>query len=465
MAHVLIVDDDGNTRAAMSALIESEGFTTSSAGDLREAHIQLVRQQPDVVLIDLQLPDGDGLELIEAIDDRAATEVILITGNASVDTAVAALRAGAADYLVKPVNISRLRSVLSRVAKPSELKSRIGALRGELRRAGYFGLLLGKSPVMETLYDQISRVASTEATVLLVGESGTGKELAAQTLHEMSRRPKQPFLAVNCGAISANLIESEMFGHERGSFTGADRQHRGYFERANGGTLFLDEITEMPVELQVKLLRVLETGLFMRIGTDREVETDVRIIAATNRDPEAAVAAGTLRADLYHRLNVFPIVLPALRLRTGDIWLLAERFLEELNQRHETGKRFPENARTTLEAHGWPGNVRELRNYVQRAYIMGDELLDTAESLSCLLTPTTPTTPATGAGTVRIARGASLADAEKQLILATLAQFGGVRKSTAEQLGISLKTLYNRLESYSLDDAGGDAAPARQAQC
>jgi two-component system response regulator AtoC len=460
MAHVLIVDDDSNTRAAMTALIEAEGFTASSAGDLREASIQLTRQQPDVVLLDLQLPDGNGLELLDAIDDRSATEVILITGNASVETAVAALRAGAADYLVKPVNIARLRAVLSRVPKPSELKSRIGALRGELRRAGYFGLMLGKSPAMDVLYDQITRVASTEATVLLVGESGTGKELAAQTLHEMSRRPKQPFLAVNCGAISVNLIESEMFGHERGSFTGADRQHRGYFERANGGTLFLDEITEMPVDLQVKLLRVLETGLFMRIGTDRETETDVRVIAATNRDPEAAVAAGTLRADLYHRLNVFPITLPPLRQRGDDIWLLAQRFLDELNHRHQTSKRLPPDARTTLEAHRWPGNVRELRNYMQRAYIMGDELLDTGESLASQMAPAAP--PAV-ADTVRIARGASLAEAEKQMILATLARCGGVRKSTAEQLGISLKTLYNRLESYGFRDGGGDAVPARQA--
>ena len=452
MAHVLIVDDDSNTREAMAALVEAEGFTTATAGDLREAHIQLTRQHPDVVLIDLHLPDGDGLELIGAIENRSATEIILITGNASVDTAIAALRAGAADYLVKPVNVTRLRAILSRVPKAADLKSQIGALRGELRRVGYFGHMLGKAPVMSALYDQITRVAPTEATVLLIGESGTGKELAAQTLQEMSRRAKRPFMAVNCGAISPNLIESEMFGHERGSFTGADRQHRGYFERADGGTLFLDEITEMPVELQVKLLRVLETGKFMRIGTDREVETDVRVIAATNRDPEAAVAAGKLRADLYHRLNVFPIVMPPLREREGDIELLAQRFLDELNQAQGTRKVFPPGGAAKLAAHRWPGNVRELRNFVQRAYIMGDDIVDTGSTLPFSVTPA----QSAQGGVIEIAVGMSLAEAEKQLILAALAQCGGVKKYTAEQLGISLKTLYNRLEEYGMQ--GGEAA-------
>ncbi len=453
MAHALIVDDDENTRESMAALVEAEGFTTACAADLRAAHIQLTRQQPDIVLIDLHLPDGDGLDLIDAIENRSETEIILITGNASVDTAVAALRAGAADYLVKPVNIARLRAILQRVPKASDLKSQIGALRSELRRVGYFGHMLGKSPVMSALYDQISRVAPTAATVLLIGESGTGKELAAQTLHEMSRRPKQPFMAVNCGAISPNLIESEMFGHEKGSFTGADRQHRGYFERADGGTLFLDEITEMPIELQVKLLRVLETGKFMRIGTDREVETDVRVIAATNRDPEAAVAAGKLRADLYHRLNVFPIQMPPLRERVGDVELLAQRFLDELNQAHDTRKTFPPGGLGKLALHRWPGNVRELRNFVQRAYIMGDEVIDIGSALSLTAGPAEAAMPSSDA-VIEIPVGMSLAAAEKQLILAAFALYGGVKKYTAEQLGISLKTLYNRLEEYGLQGAG-----------
>ncbi|MEM5292678.1 sigma 54-interacting transcriptional regulator, partial [Paraburkholderia sabiae] len=217
---------------------------------------------------------------------------------------------------------------------------------------------------------QIARVAPTALSVMLVGESGTGKEVAAQTLHQLSARNRHDFLAVNCGAISRNLIESEMFGHERGAFTGAERQHRGYFERANGGTLFLDEITEMPIGLQVKLLRVLETGMFMRVGTTAEISTDVRLIAATNRDPEKAVAEGKLRLDLYHRLNVVPISLPPLRERGNDIELLAQSFLDELNDQHGTKKHFPTAIKDTLLSYRWPGNVRELKNYVQRAYIM-----------------------------------------------------------------------------------------------
>ena len=450
MAHVLIVDDDRNTREAMAALVEAEGFTTTAAGTLRDAHIQLTRQHPDVVLIDLHLPDGEGLELIKAMDARRPTEIIVITGNATLDSAIAGLRADAADYLVKPVNVERLRAILSRVAKACDAKGLNGHAR-ELPRAGFFGHLLGRSPSMLALYDQIARVAPTDATVLLIGESGTGKELVAQTLHDMSRRPRQPFMAVNCGAISPNLIESEMFGHERGSFTGAERQHRGYFERANGGTLFLDEITEMPVDLQVKLLRVLETGRFMRIGTDREVESDVRVIAATNRDPEAAVAAGRFRADLYHRLNVFPIRMPPLRDREGDLQRLAERFLAELNTQHGTAKAFAPGGLARLAEHHWPGNVRELRNWVQRAWIMGDALIDADHSQRFTIAPVV----VAAESVVEIPLGMSLADAEKQLILAALEQCGGVRKYTAEQLGISLKTLYNRLEAYGLQPHGG----------
>ncbi|MEK6298629.1 MAG: sigma-54 dependent transcriptional regulator, partial [Paraburkholderia tropica] len=303
MPHVLIVDDDAETREALAAVVGEDGLTTAQAGDLREARIQLIRQMPDVVFTDLKLPDGSGTDLFQDLDPRSGVELVVITGHATVETAVDALKNGAIDYLVKPINLQRVKAILNRLPRAGDLKAEIGTLRGELRRMGRFGLMLGNSPVMQDVYDQISRVAPTPASVMLVGESGTGKEVAAQTIHQLSLRRKHEFLAVNCGAISPNLIESEMFGHERGSFTGADRQHKGYFERANGGTLFLDEITEMPIELQVKLLRVLETGMFMRVGTTKEIETDVRLIAATNRDPEQAVAEGKLRLDLYHRLN------------------------------------------------------------------------------------------------------------------------------------------------------------------
>ncbi len=456
MPHVLIVDDEPNTRAALAEIVAAEGFTTAVAGDLREARIQIVRQAPDAVLTDLKLPDGSGMDLFQDLDPKLSVEVILITGHASVESAVAALRLGAADYLVKPINIQRLKAILDRIPRAGELKAEIGSLRDELRRFGRFGRMLGNSSAMQQLYDQVGKVAPTEATVLLIGESGTGKELAAQTIHELSLRRKQPFLPVNCGAISPNLIESEMFGHERGSFTGADRQHKGYFERAHGGTLFLDEITEMPIELQVKLLRVLESGLFMRVGTNREIETDVRVIAATNRNPMEAVADGKLRADLYHRLNVFPLELPALRERGKDVELIAEDFLEQLNAQHHGKKRFSPEVLASLNAHRWPGNVRELKNYVQRAYIMASDDLISASVVPLQMSPNAPVAETV----VTIPVGMSLAEADRHLIFATLEQCGGVKKRAAEVLGISLKTLYNRLEEYAASGKSPEAALA-----
>ena len=459
MPHVLIVDDDASTREALAEVVGTDGLTTALAGDLREARIQLVRQMPDVVFTDLKLPDGSGMDLFEDLDPRSGVEVVVITGHATVETAVEALKSGATDYLVKPINLQRVKAILNRMPRAGDLKAEIGTLRGELRRMGRFGLMLGNSPAMQEVYDQLSRVAPTAASVMLVGESGTGKEVAAQTVHQLSLRRKHEFLAVNCGAISPNLIESEMFGHERGSFTGADRQHKGYFERANGGTLFLDEITEMPVELQVKLLRVLETGMFMRVGTTKEIETDVRLIAATNRDPEQAVAEGKLRLDLYHRLNVFPISLPPLRERGKDVELLAQSFLDELNERHGTKKIFPPAVREMLLTYPWPGNVRELKNYVQRAHIMSPTDSDLTATVPLQISLSKP-----AAGTaVTIPFGTSLADADRQLILATLDQCGGVKTRAAEILGISLKTLYNRLVEYG-NEAGKSGAADQESR-
>lgn len=458
MPHVLIVDDDAGTREALAEVVGNDGLTMALAGDLREARIQLVRQTPDVVFTDLKLPDGSGMDLFEDLDPRSGVEVVVITGHATVETAVEALKSGATDYLVKPINLQRVKAILNRMPRAGDLKAEIGTLRGELRRMGRFGLMLGNSQAMQEVYDQLSRVAPTAASVMLVGESGTGKEVAAQTVHQLSLRRKHEFLAVNCGAISPNLIESEMFGHERGSFTGADRQHKGYFERANGGTLFLDEITEMPIELQVKLLRVLETGMFMRVGTTKEFETDVRLIAATNRDPEQAVADGKLRLDLYHRLNVFPISLPPLRERGKDVELLAQSFLDDLNERHGTRKQFPPAVREMLLTYPWPGNVRELKNYVQRAHIMAPNDSDLTASVPLQISLSKP-----AAGTaVTIPFGTSLADADRQLILATLEQCGGVKTRAAEILGISLKTLYNRLVEYG-NESGKAGEPESRA--
>ncbi|OAI52745.1 Fis family transcriptional regulator [Betaproteobacteria bacterium SCGC AG-212-J23] len=440
MPHLLLVDDDPEALEWLSELAKAEGFSVSQADSLRAARIHLSRLQPDLLLTDLQLPDGKGMDLVGDLETRDATEVVLITGHASVESAVEALRLGATDYMVKPVDVERLKAILRRVPRTGELRQEIGELRDELRKLGRFGHILGSSAPMQKLYDQLGRVSPTSATCLLIGESGTGKELAAQTIHDLSRRKKAPFLPLNCGAVSPQLIESELFGHEKGSFTGADRQHKGYFERAHGGSLLLDEITEMPQELQVKLLRVLETGQFTRVGTTTPISADVRLIAATNRNPEQAIAEGKLRPDLFHRLNVFPIAMPPLRDRATDIELLAQHFLDQLNKREGTSKSFAPGTIAALYAHSWPGNVRELKNYVQRAYILADDVID--ESLA----PATVAAPESAPIlTVRV--GSTLDEVSRRLIEATLAECGSKRKA-ADMLGISLKTLYNRLAIY-----------------
>jgi two-component system, NtrC family, response regulator AtoC len=443
MAHALIVDDDADVVDWLQEVARMEGFTVARAHSLRDARIELGRQRPDVLLTDLRLPDGEGIELVRELDKPEATEVIIVTGHATVDSAVAALRAGASDYLVKPADLERVQAVLRHAKKTSALQHEIGALREELRKLGRFGRILGSSPRMQVLYDQLSRVAPTSATVMLIGESGTGKELAAQTLHELSRRRDAPFLPLNCGAVAPQLIESELFGHERGSFTGADRQHKGFFERANGGTIFLDEITEMPMELQVKLLRVLETNAVTRVGGTQLIASDVRVICATNREPEKAVADNKLREDLYHRLNVFPIRLPPLRERDTDIEQLAQFFLDGLNKTEGTNKSFSRDALVRLYQHSWPGNVRELKNYVQRTFIMADDIIE----LDVAIADTPPKTDDGTTITIRV--GTPLEEVERRVTMATLAYCGHVKRKAAEILGVSLKTLYNRLETYN----------------
>ena len=450
MPNVLLVDDDPETGAWLSEFVKAEGFTIAVADSLRSARIQLTRSMPDVVLTDLMLPDGLGMQLMEEIGTGGSTEVVVITGHASVESAIEALRGGATDYLVKPVDIERLRGVLQRIPKVEHFREEIGELRNELRKLGRFGHILGSSPAMHRLYDQLARVAPTSASVLLVGESGSGKEVVAQTIHDLSRRKRQPFLPLNCGAVSPQLVESELFGHEKGSFTGADRQHHGFFERANRGTLFLDEVTEMRPDLQVKLLRVLETGSFMRVGTNEPIATDVRLIAATNRSPEKAVAEGKLREDLYHRLNVFPIHLPPLRERGTDIELLAEHFLAELNEQEQTNKRFSPAAIAALYAHNWPGNVRELKNYVHRAFILADDVIEADLAPEAFLQKAHSSVL-----TIRV--GTTLEEVNRRVMEATLLECGNVKRKAAEMLGISLKTLYNRLAVYQADK--GEAPP------
>ena len=485
MIHVLVVDDDADSTDSLSALIAGPEVSVATAQTLEQTRRQIALQQPDIIFLDLLLPDGNGMDLFSDSALLARSEVVLVTGHASLETSIQALRLGAADYLVKPLKPVQLKGVLSRFMKPAALQAEVADLHAQLARHGNFGHLWGRSPPMLAVYEQIARVAGTSVSVLVYGESGTGKELVAQTLHELSRRRRQPFLAVNCGAISPHLFESEIFGHERGSFTGAERQHIGFFERANGGTLFLDEITEMPPALQVKLLRVLETGRFCRVGSTASVDTDVRVIAASNRPLQQAVDEGRLREDLLYRLNVFPIELPPLRRRLDDLPLLADHFLAGMCNTEGLRKRFNPEAMQQLQRHDWPGNVRELRNAVQRAFVMapGDVIdarwlpratrpeearhPDEAPLLARAAERPAPDGPALNGAraggsdkvTISVTIGSAMADIERDVILATLRHYDHHKERVAAVLGISLKTLYNRLKEYAALDAARAQGP------
>ncbi len=451
---VLIVEDEADFRDSLRMLVEREGHEAREAGSLREARQQIEAHPPAVVLLDVGLPDGDGLSLLEDSALPRSTEVVLVTGNVEFDTAVDALRAGAFDYLPKPIDRPRLKTILTNAARTRGLKREVSELRTELRNLGRFGPMVGRSRPMQRIYDLIDRVAPTESTVFVTGESGTGKELVAQAIHQLSRRRDKPFLTLNCGAISGTLIESELFGHEKGSFTGADRKRKGYFEQADGGTLFLDEITEMPIELQVKLLRVLESGVLTHVGATDPLQVDVRVLAASNRDPKEAVEEGRLREDLYYRLSVFPIGLPPLCERTGDIQELALFFLAEMNERNGRPIRFEEAALERLAQLRWPGNVRQLRNVVERASILADDVIGP----DLLPEPEGITREQGHESLLQVAVGSSIEDVERRLILATLEEVQGDKKRAAEILGVSLKTIYNRLNVY---DAMGESRRAR----
>jgi DNA-binding NtrC family response regulator len=504
---VLVVEDDDNSAELLSTFARSEGFVATVANSLAEARQQLIVHKPGIVLLDPGLPDGSGMDLFADENLRGDAEIVLITGNASVETSVQALRLGAADYLIKPVSLKLLRTVLNRLAEAVPRAEAMGAgaqpgaERGEAPRPGRkgdaaappaagrtadsFGGMWGVSQGMRDVFTQIERVARTSVSVFIVGESGTGKELVAQSIHRSSHRRNGPFEAVNCGAISAQLIESELFGHEKGSFTGAIKQHKGFFERASGGTLFLDEITEMSLDLQVKLLRVLETGTFTRVGSDASLHSDVRVVAATNRQPLAAVREGKLREDLYYRLNVFQIGLPPLRDRLEDLPLLARHFLASYAKREGRKLSITDAALERMKEYHWPGNVRELRNFMHRTAIMVD---DRAIDVDCL--PPFEVQSTVGSGSVaerypeggaqpssandapeaprpsgaqepaaarsqanempvvQVRVGSTIADVERDLIIATLAYCDGAKERTADMLGISLKTLYNRLRAY-----------------
>jgi DNA-binding NtrC family response regulator len=443
----LIIDDEPRTVEALGKIVSREGFSVRSAGDLASARQEIEASLPDVVLCDLVLPDGDGTELLDELGAHPGVETVLVTANATVSSAVEAMRQGAYDYLTKPVDVDRLTTILGHLKRSHRLRHDVAELRRELRDMGRFGKLVGTSRAMREIFDLVERVAPTDTNVLIIGESGTGKELVAETIHELSARPDREFVPINCGAVSPQLIESELFGHEKGSFTGADRRHRGVFERAHGGTLLLDEITEMSGELQVKLLRVLESGTVTRVGGNREIEVDVRVVAATNRDPEEAVEDGKLRADLYYRINVFPMVLPTLSERGEDIKLLAVHFLNEIFRKSGVVKEFDPAALEALMGYHWPGNVRELRNVVERAFILAKDVItvdDLPEELGDKV--------AVRSAGLQAPVGTPLDEVVRNHTLATLEHFEGNKRRTAEVLGISLKTLYNRLNQYQEDE-------------
>jgi DNA-binding NtrC family response regulator len=440
-ATALLVDDDAGLREALRTFLTSEDLEVHTEGTLGGAREALERADFDLLIADLRLPDGTALELFSQLE-RPTMEVVLITAHGTVDTAVEAFRGGAIDYLTKPLDMKRLQRIVANVRRAAQLRSQVDALRAELRELGRFGRLIGASAPMHELYDQLLKVARTDATVFLLGETGTGKERVAETLHQLSARSEGPFLPLNCGSISGSLIESELFGHERGSFTGAVARHQGVFERASGGTLFLDEVTEMPRELQVKLLRALETQELHRVGGSDPVRVNVRVIAATNRDPKVAVAEGLFREDLLYRLNVFPIELPPLRDRGEDCELLADHVLARLNRKQRTHKQLTRAARQRLSLHHWPGNVRELEHAIERAFILSSEDIG-PELLPMAFEP--QGTDADGKLDVHV--GMSIAEATRALTLATLEHYAE-KKKAAEVLGVSVRTLYSRLNEY-----------------
>ena len=384
---VLIVEDDLATRKGLEESIRDLGGETRSVGTVKEAAKAVEEFDPRLLVVDIHLPDGDGIDILRgARETDPDREGIVITGQGSIDNAIEALRAGAVDYLLKPLRPAQLEVVFNRLADRRRLESEVETLRAELQETGRLGDLVGRSSVMTTIFDVIRRVAKSNAPVLITGASGTGKEVAARTIHRLSRRAAKPFVAFNCGAISPTLIESELFGHERGSFTGADKRRVGYFEEAAGGTLFLDEITEMGSELQVKLLRVLEDRTLRRVGGSQELKVDVRLVSATNRDPHEAIRAKKLREDLFYRLNVFPLPLPTLAERRDDIPLLAEHFRKLIEDQERAGvSGWEPRALEMLQAYEWPGNVRELRNVVHRAYVMTEGKTIRPDVLDALL--------------------------------------------------------------------------------
>jgi len=450
---VLVVDDEETSRSGLTLLLSTLGYEVESAADGEEAMERVRTFRPAVVIADLVMPGMDGLGVLKAVhSELPGAMVILLTGHASIETAVAAMKEGAYDYITKPIEPRRLRALIDKAVEKAEVVHEVTVLRRQLQEVRGLGLLLGTSPSMRDVYRLIDQAAPTTAPVLLTGETGTGKELVARTIHEMSTRSRQPFVAVNCSAIPETLLESELFGHEKGAFTGAAERRAGYFELADAGTIFLDEITEMSPGLQAKYLRALQDGAVRRLGGKSELRVDVRVIAATNRDPLQAVKDGTFREDLYYRLNVLNIAMPPLRKRADDIPLLVEAFIGEFNERYgKSVKAVDDASMRLLQQHHWPGNVRELRNTIERAVVQceGDRIVS-----ACLPFGPPPPAPAERPDAIVLPIGTTLDAAERELILRTLEANKRNKTRAAEVLGVTPKTLHNKLHRYAAESTG-----------
>lgn len=437
MLTVLLVDDDPEFTDVACTIIEFLGHEVLTAATLAEARDWLNKEKVDHILLDFMLPDGSGVHLFDELEhENNPPRVTLITGHPSVKGIIKGLCGPNIDYLVKPLQREEIEAVLS--GKP---QNKVATPASKITR--HFDLLIGEAPCMQELYKLIERVSKTNANVMLLGESGVGKEVVAEAIHQASGADGA-YVATNCGAFSKELIGSELFGHEKGAFTGAVGRKSGVFEQAENGTLFLDEITEMPIDMQPNLLRVLENKVVIRVGGTKTIPVNCRVVSATNRAMEEIAQSKVLREDIYFRLAVFPITIPPLRERKEDIPLLATYFIEELNRENDTAFLWDQNQLDTLMAYDWPGNIRELRHFVHRAAIMSDpekadiELPKTIESPFAKKQSTTPAVQA----------GRTIEDVEKELIYATLEKVNGNKTLAADMLGISTKTLYNRLHAY-----------------
>ncbi len=447
---ILVVDDEANARTALAEILKDEGYAVETAADGFKALPKLRDFSPDVVLTDLKMPGMDGLELIGKVRELdPEIGVVIMTAFGAVDTAVQAMQKGAADYLTKPLNANELLIVLQRTLERCTLRREARALHERLDERFAFNNIIGNSPEMQRVFKTVQQVAPSRATVLISGQSGTGKELVAAAIHQNSPRKQGPFVKLHCAALAESLLESELFGHERGAFTGADRRREGRFELANGGTLFLDEIGETSPPVQVKLLRVLQEREFERVGGQQTLTTDVRVIAATNRDLKEMVAKGAFREDLFYRLNVVNLHMPSLGERRSDIGALAEHFIKKYAQENaKQDMRLSAEALSQLRAYSWPGNVRELENVIERAVVLAPGNTIEASHLPSDLTPA----PAVAEGPQ--IPGWTLADIERYAILRTLEAEGGSTSRAADVLGISVRKIQYKLQEYGSSPRG-----------